>query len=35
MAEAMAVTSEDRASRDDRAWSMVWKLEVPPKVWVF
>ena len=26
---------EARASREDRAWSLVWKLNVPPKVVVF
>lgn len=35
MAEAMASTGETRASGDDRAWSLVWKLDVPPKVCVF
>ena len=34
-AKAMAATGEARASREDQAWSLVWKLNVPPKVRVF
>lgn len=35
MAAAMAATGETRASKDERAWSVVWKMNVPPEVWVF
>lgn len=35
METAMADTREAMASSDDRAWSQVWKLNVPPKVRVF
>jgi hypothetical protein len=35
MAAAMAATGETMASDDERAWSAVWKLNVPPKVRVF
>jgi len=34
-AKAMAATGEARASREDQAWSLVCKLNVPPKVRVF
>ena len=35
MAAAMAAQGETMASGDERAWSAVWKLNVPPKVHVF
>lgn len=34
-AKAMAATGEARASREDRARSVVWKMNVPPKIRVF
>jgi len=34
-AAAMATADETRASGEDRSWSEVWKLNVPPKVRVF
>ena len=35
MAAAMDARGETMASGDERAWSAVWKLNVPPKVHVF
>jgi hypothetical protein len=35
MADAMASSSEAGASGDGRAWSLLWKLDAPPKVRVF
>jgi hypothetical protein len=35
MTEATATTTEAGASGDDRAWSLLWKLNVPLKVRVF
>jgi hypothetical protein len=35
MAVAMAATGETGASKDEHAWSAVWKMSVPPKVRVF
>lgn len=35
VATTMAKTSEAKGSGDDRAWGLVWKLKVPPKVRVF
>jgi hypothetical protein len=34
-AKTMAATGEARASREDRARYMVWKMNVPPKIRVF
>jgi hypothetical protein len=34
-AKSMDATGEARASREDRVWSLVWKMNVPPKVRVF